>query len=73
MLVNLPQDSHLCIPSKVYEYMRYAAWLLALEPADSATALLLRDSAADVVGSDQDCGIGLDQFLSFLGILDQTH
>jgi hypothetical protein len=49
MLVSLPQDSHLAIPSKIFEYMRYDAWLLALAERDSATELLLRETEADVV------------------------
>jgi hypothetical protein len=49
VLVSLPQDSHMAIPSKVFEYMRYEAWLLALAEPASATAALLRDTAADVV------------------------
>ncbi len=52
MLVNLPQDSHLAIPSKVFQYMRYDAWLLALARRDSATELLLRETEADVVSPD---------------------
>jgi hypothetical protein len=49
MLVSLPQDSHMAIPSKVFEYMRYEASLLALAEPHSATAQLLRDTPADVV------------------------
>jgi glycosyltransferase involved in cell wall biosynthesis len=49
VLVSLPQDSHMAIPSKVFEYMRYEASLLALAEPQSATAQLLRDTAADVV------------------------
>jgi hypothetical protein len=49
VLVNLPQDSHLAIPSKVFEYLRFHAWLLVLEDEGSATELLLRNSGADVV------------------------
>ncbi len=30
VLVSLPQDSDLAIPSKVFEYMQFPAWLLAL-------------------------------------------
>src|SRR5262249_13645677 len=48
MLLNLPQDSHQAIPSKVFEYMRFPAWLLALEEPGSATDLILRGTAADV-------------------------
>jgi hypothetical protein len=48
VLVNLPQDSHLAIPSKVFEYMRFDAWLLALADPGSATEAVLRESGADV-------------------------
>lgn len=48
MLVSLPQDSDMAIPSKVFEYMRYGAWLLALASPGSATELLLRGSNADI-------------------------
>ncbi|HEU4564082.1 MAG TPA: hypothetical protein VFS05_05525, partial [Gemmatimonadaceae bacterium] len=48
MLVSLPQDSDLAIPSKIFEYMQFDAWLLALADRDSATELLLRDTDADV-------------------------
>jgi hypothetical protein len=49
VLVNLPQDSHLAIPSKVFEYLRFHAWLLVFEKEGSATELLLRNSGADIV------------------------
>jgi hypothetical protein len=49
MLVSLAQDSHLAIPSKIFEYMRYDACLLALAEPESATELLLRETNADVV------------------------
>ena len=49
MLVSLAQDSHLAIPSKIFEYMRYDARLLALAERESATELLLRETDADVV------------------------
>jgi hypothetical protein len=52
VLVSLPQDSHMAIPSKVFEYMRYEAFLLALAEPQSATAQLLRDTPADVVRPD---------------------
>jgi len=48
VLVNLPQDSHLAIPSKIFEYMRFDAWLLALADPGSATEAVLRDCGADV-------------------------
>jgi glycosyltransferase involved in cell wall biosynthesis len=49
LLVSLPQDSDLAIPSKIFEYMQYDAWVLALADRGSATESLLRDSDADVV------------------------
>lgn len=50
MLVSLPQDSHMAIPSKVYEYMTFHATLLVMAEHGSATARLLEGSRADVVG-----------------------
>lgn len=49
LLVCLPQDSDMAIPSKIFEYMQFDAWILALADRDSATELLLRESEADVV------------------------
>jgi hypothetical protein len=49
VLVCLPQDSHLAIPGKVFDYMRFDAWILALAEPESATARLLAGSGADVV------------------------
>ena len=49
MLVSLPQDSHLAIPSKIFDYMRFEARLLALAEPDSATERLLRGTSAEVV------------------------
>ena len=54
MLVILPQDTDTAIPAKVFEYVRFEAWLLALAERESAVELLLRDTAADVVSS-RDC------------------
>ena len=49
ILVNLPQDSDLAIPSKIFEYMVYPSWLLALAERDSATGQILSGTAADVI------------------------
>lgn len=54
MLVSLPQDSALAIPSKVYEYMRYPARFLVLAERDSASEELLRGSGADIVAPDDE-------------------
>jgi len=52
VLVSLPQDSDMAIPSKIFEYMQFDAWILAIAQRGSATELLLRDSEADVVAPD---------------------
>ncbi|HYT70758.1 MAG TPA: oligosaccharide flippase family protein [Gemmatimonadales bacterium] len=52
MLVILPQDSDMAIPAKVFDYMQFNAWLLALANDGSATEQLLRGSGADVVAPD---------------------
>jgi hypothetical protein len=57
LLVVLPQDSDMAIPAKVFDYMRFDAWLLALAEPRSAVDLLLRDSGADVVPPDDVDGI----------------
>jgi O-antigen/teichoic acid export membrane protein/glycosyltransferase involved in cell wall biosynthesis len=57
MLVLLPQDSDLAIPAKLYEYVRFRAWLLALATRESATGQLLAGTAAHLVDPDDDDGI----------------
>jgi len=52
MLVILPQDSDMAIPAKIFDYMQFDAWLLALAEDGSATEQLLRGSSADVVPPD---------------------
>jgi hypothetical protein len=49
MLVSLPQSAEMSLPSKVFEYAGYPAWMLALAGPHSATAQALAGSAADVV------------------------
>jgi glycosyltransferase involved in cell wall biosynthesis len=49
MLVSLPQNWDMSIPAKLFEYARFDAWLLALAEQNSATALVLRGTDADVV------------------------
>jgi hypothetical protein len=49
-LVSLYQDSRTAIPSKIFEYMQYDAWILTFAEPGSATEMLLRGSDADVVG-----------------------
>ena len=57
MLAVLPQDSDLAIPAKVFDYLRYNAWLLALAEPSSATAQLLNGTGADLVMPDDVTGI----------------
>ena len=57
MLVSLNQDSNMAIPSKIFEYMQYPAWLLALAERESATELLLRGTTADVVAPADTAGL----------------
>ena len=57
LLVNLAQDSHLAIPSKIFEYMRFRAWILALAVPESATARLLRGTGAEIVAPDDVDGV----------------
>lgn len=54
MLLNLPQSAAQCIPSKLFEYVQFSAWLLALEPEGTATEMLLRESGADIVPPDDE-------------------
>lgn len=49
VLISLPQDVETAIPSKVFDYMHFHAWLLALVERDTATELVLRGTGADVV------------------------
>jgi len=57
VLVSLPQDSHRAIPAKIFEYMRFPAWLLILAEADSATAGVFAGTTADVVSQHDVDGI----------------
>jgi len=63
MLVSLPQDSDLAIPSKIFEYARFHAWLLALASRESATGRALSGTDAHVVDPADEAGIAaaLDQ------------
>lgn len=57
VLLSLPQDSDFAIPAKIYEYLRFDAWLLILAHKESATEQLLRDVDADVLEPDDVEGI----------------
>ena len=49
MLVILPQSWDMSIPAKLFEYVRFDAWLLALTERNSATASVLGGTDADIV------------------------
>lgn len=49
MLVIFPGSNMLAIPAKVFEYVRFDSWLLALAEPQSAIAMLLKGTSADVV------------------------
>jgi hypothetical protein len=57
VLVNLPQDVAVAIPSKLFDYMRFPAWLLVLAKRDSASERLLRGTGADLIEPDDVAGI----------------
>ncbi len=57
MLVTFPGWNSVAIPGKVFECVRFDAWLLALSDAGSATDLLLRGTEADVIPRDDIDGI----------------
>ena len=49
MLLSLPQDSDFAVPAKIFEYVRFEAWMLVLATPGSATGRLLEGSEADIV------------------------
>jgi hypothetical protein len=53
MLLSLPQDSRYAIPSKIFEYMQFDAWVLVLAGSNTPTARALEGTAADVVDPDR--------------------
>ena len=57
LLVSLPQATPFAIPSKIFEYMQFDAWVLAFAEHASATEALLRSSPADVVDPQDTDGI----------------
>jgi hypothetical protein len=53
MLLVMSGTNRSAIPAKVFECVRFDAWLLALSAPGSATALALAGTEADVVAPDQ--------------------
>jgi glycosyltransferase involved in cell wall biosynthesis len=49
VLISLPQDSVMAIPSKLFEYIRFPAWVVTLAEPASASALFSSDIGADLV------------------------
>lgn len=54
MLVVFPGNNLLALPAKVFEYIRFDSWLLAIGEPQSAIAQLLRGTSADVVAPEVD-------------------
>ena len=57
VLVSLPLNTTMTLPAKLFEYIRFDAWLLALAERGSATAELLQGTGADVVSPSDVDGI----------------
>lgn len=57
LLVDLPQVTPLAIPAKIFEFMQFDAWLLALSKPESAVARLLEDCNAFVVSPEDSARI----------------
>jgi glycosyltransferase involved in cell wall biosynthesis len=57
LLVSLPLRTTMTLPAKLFEYMRFDAWLLALAEKGSATEALLRGTGADVVEPEDEANI----------------
>jgi hypothetical protein len=49
VLVSLAQLNDFAIPSKIFDYLRFDAWLLAIAKPGTATDILLRGTDADLV------------------------
>lgn len=57
VLLSLPQGVELAIPSKLFEYMQFPAWVLAVAAPGGATERLLRGTGADVVAPADEEGL----------------
>jgi len=58
MLVIFPGSNTLAIPAKVFEYIRFDSWLLAIAEPDSGITQLLSGSSADVVPPQLNAVVG---------------
>lgn len=52
VLVSLPLRTVMTLPAKLFEYIRFDAWLLVLAEPGSATAELLSETTADVAAPE---------------------
>ncbi len=57
MLLSLGQDSPYAVPSKVFEYLRFASWNLVLATPNSPTGAILSATGVDLAAPDDDAGI----------------
>jgi hypothetical protein len=70
VLVSLAQFNDFAIPSKIFDYLRFDAWLLAVAKPGSATDILLHGTDADLVPSNDSGPIHLalrKRYLQFVG------
>lgn len=68
MLLNLSQDSRYAIPSKVFEYLQFNAWILVLAEPGSPTDTVLKGTGVDRV-APQD----VDRIAEVLGARITAH
>ena len=55
VLISLQGESLLSVPAKIFDYLRFPAWMLVMAEPGSATAELLAGTRADVVApGDED-------------------
>ncbi len=58
MLLSLGQDSPYAVPSKVFEYLRFAAWNLVLAAPESPTGTLLACTGVDLADPRDETAVG---------------
>jgi hypothetical protein len=57
ILVSLPWEDRVSVPAKLFEYMRFHAWILAFGYPDSAVERLFRGKDADLLLPDDVAGV----------------
>jgi glycosyltransferase involved in cell wall biosynthesis len=57
VLVSLPWEDQVSVPAKLFEYVRFQAWLLVFAGRDSAVERLLRGRDVDLVDATDTAGV----------------